>query len=324
MSDSPPTSAPSPLESSEAPAEVARGGLRGLLAVSASLVRLHIVAIACLATSVFGWALTGDWGPGPWWWLPVAACAADWFVINLMNRVADLEEDAANGILGADVAARHPRAFSGLCWAVLLGSLLATPLLMPALTPWRLACHAIGFPYNFRLLPGKRRFKELYGCKNLASGVIFLITSFGYPIAAAGGVLAADVSWVTVAAVAGFFLLFELSYEVIYDLRDAPGDALAEVKTFPVVHGQATSLRIVNALIAGSLLILIGAYAAGKVPWRLFVMLLAPVLQFFLYRRAVARGITSADCVALTWLGAIQLALYHVWVFAGLPLERPF
>lgn len=282
------------------------------------------MAIACLATSVFGWALTGAWGQGRWWWLPVAACAADWFVINLMNRVADLEEDAANGILGADVAARHPRAFAGLCWAVLLGSLLATHLLMPVLTPWRLACHAIGFPYNFRLLPGKRRFKELYGLKNFASGVIFLITSFGYPLAAAGGALAADVSWATVVAVAGFFLLFELSYEVIYDLRDAPGDALAEVKTFPVVHGEATSLRIVNALIGGSLVILVGAYAAGYVPWRLFVMLLAPVLQFFLYRRAVARGITSADCVGLTWLGAIQLALYHGWVFAGLPLERPF
>jgi 4-hydroxybenzoate polyprenyltransferase len=315
MSDSPLASPPAPAESPDPSPR----GIGGLLAVSASLIRLHIVAIACLATSVFGWALTGRW-----WWLPLAACAADWFVINLMNRVADLEEDAANGILGADVAARHPRAFTGLCWAVLLGSLLATHLLLPALTPWRIACHAIGFPYNFRLLPGKRRFKELYGLKNLASGVIFLITSFAYPIAAAGGVLSADVSWVTVAAVAGFFLLFELSYEVIYDLRDAPGDALAEVKTFPVVHGEAISLRIVNSLIGGSLVILIGAYAAGYVPWRLFVMLLAPVLQFFLYRRAVARGITSADCVGLTWLGAVQLALYHGWVFAGLPLERPF
>ncbi|MBL4848644.1 MAG: UbiA family prenyltransferase [Planctomycetes bacterium] len=289
------------------------------LAVSASLVRLHIVAIACLACSVFGWAMTGRW-----WWLPLVCCALDWFVINLLNRVADLEEDAANGILGADVAARHPRAFSVLCGSVLVGSLIASHLLLPALTPWRLACHAIGFPYNFRLLPGGRRFKELYGLKNLASGVIFLITSFGYPLAAAGGALLADVSWLTVGLVAGYFLLFELSYEVIYDLRDAPGDALAKVPTFPVVHGELVARRIIDGLILSSIAIMIGAYATGNVPWRLFVMILAPVLQLFLYKRIVARGITSADCVRLTWLGAIQLALYHGWVLLDLPLDRPF
>lgn len=297
----------------------AEGAAPGPLALAASLVRLHIIAIAALATSVFGWALSGEWTLAP-----LVCCALDWFVINLMNRVADLEEDAANGILGADLAAAHPRAFGALCWAVLIASLAASHLIVPALTPWRLACHAIGFPYNFHLLPGKRRFKELYGLKNFASGVIFLITCFAYPLALARGALAPDVTWVGVACVAGFFLLFELSYEVIYDLRDAPGDALAGVQTFPVVHGPGVAARIIDALLGSSALLLLASYLAGVVPWRLVVMIVAPVLQAVLYRRALARGITSADCVGLTWLGAGLLALYHGWVAVGLPLDAPW
>lgn len=307
------------LESCEPPSAEPAASRSGPLALAASLVRLHIIAIAALATSVFGWALVGRWALAP-----LVCCALDWFVINLMNRVADLEEDAANGVVGADLAAAHPRAFSGLCWAVLLASLGVSHLLAPALTPWRLACHAIGFPYNFHLLPGKRRFKELYGLKNLASGVIFLITCFGYPLALADGALLPDVTWAGVAWVAGFFLLFELSYEVIYDLRDAPGDALAGVQTFPVVHGQAGAARIIDGLLFASSALLLSGYLLGSVPWRLVVMIVAPGLQLFLYRRALARGISSRDCVGLTWLGALLLALYHGWVAVGLPLDRPW
>jgi hypothetical protein len=45
----------------------------------------------------------------------------------------------------------------------------------------------------------------------------------------------------------------------------------------------------------------------------------APLLQVVLVRRALARGITSRDCIALTWLGAALLLAYHGWIAAGLP-----
>lgn len=293
------------------------GGLPSLRE-AASLVRLHIVAIACLATFVYGWAFTGVWSP----W-PLVLSAIDWFVINLLNRVVDVEEDALNGVPGTDFAARHPSAILWGCLLLLGGSLIASHLLLPALTWLRVACHVIGFPYNFRMLPGKRRLKELYFFKNSGSAAIFLITVFGYPLAASGwaaGFLP-DVTWATVAVCAGFFVLFELSYEVIYDLRDAPGDRAANVRTYPVVHGEAVAVRIVDGLIVVPSLILIAGYGAGVVPWRLVVMVLAAALQLGLYKRALRRGLTKADCIGLTWLGAAQLFAYCIWVAVGLPLD---
>jgi len=149
-----------------------------------------------------------------------------------------------------------------------------------------------------------------------------MLTVFGFPLAAITAGAASfppGVTWATVGFAAGFFFLFELSYEVIYDLRDAEGDALAGVRTYPVVHGPQVALRITDALLVGSALCLAVGYALGPVPWRLFVMILGPGLQAALYKRAVARGITSRDCVNITWLGAGLLLAYHGWIVAGLP-----
>src|SRR5439155_25115480 len=101
------------------------------------------------------------------------------------------------------------------------------------------------------------------------------------------------------AAAAGFFFLFELSYEVIYDLRDAPGDAAAGVRTYPVVHGERGAVRIADGLIAASMALIAGGFAAGALPWRVFVVIAAPAIQLVVYKRALRRGITAADCVGL-------------------------
>ena len=111
-----------------------------------------------------------------------------------------------------------------------------------------------------------------------------------------------------VALAAAFFMLFELSYEVIYDLRDVAGDRVAGARTFPVVHGEGVAVWIIDALHLAALAVLVGGWAGGVVPWRLVVFSLAPALQLFLYKRALRRGLTSADCTGLTWLGAALLA----------------
>jgi len=289
-----------------------------VLRTFASVGRLHIVAIAALGTFTFGWAFTGRHP-----WLLAAVCGLDWFLVNLLNRVVDLPEDRANRIAGTDFVARHRRALVVAGFATLAASLLAVALVAPAVTPLRVAYHALGLAYNWPLLPGRRRIKQLYFWKNTASAVGFLLTVFGYPLAAAGwgrgGALAPDVSGATIVATATFFFLFELSYEVIYDLRDAPGDAAAGVRTYPVVHGTAGAARIVDGLLAASMAALAAGFAASAVPWRLLVMIAAPLLQLAVYKRALRRGITAADCVGLTWLGAALLLAYHVWNAAGLP-----
>jgi len=277
----------------------------------ASVGRLHIVAIAALGTLTFGWLFSGT---RPW--LLAGVCALDWFLVNLLNRVVDLEEDSANRVTGVAWVARHRRAILWGGFSLLGASLLAVQAVAPALLPLRLAYHLLGFAYNWPLLPGGRRIKQLYFWKNTASAAGFMITVFGYPLAVAGH---ARMSWAGIAALAAFFFLFELSYEVLYDLRDAPGDAAAGVRTYPVIHGERGAVRIIDGLCAASMVGLAAGYLAGPVPWRGFIMIVAPALQLVLYKRALRRGITSGDCVAITWIGAALLGGYHLWVAAGLP-----
>jgi 4-hydroxybenzoate polyprenyltransferase len=282
--------------------------------VAVSVGRLHIVAIAALGTFTFGWLFTGH---RPW--LVAAVSALDWFLVNLLNRVVDLPEDRQNRIAGTSFVAAHARAILAIGLSVLGASFALVHAVAPALTPLRAAYHALGLAYNWRLLPGRRRIKELYFWKNTASATGFMITVFAYPLAAAHGGLAPGIGAGTVAVAALFFFLFELSYEVIYDLRDAPGDAAEGVRTYPVVHGERGAVRIVDGLLGGSACALALGYAAGLAPWRLFIMIAAPAIQLVLYKLALRRGITSSDCIRLTWLGAGLLVVYHLWILAGLP-----
>jgi 4-hydroxybenzoate polyprenyltransferase len=272
----------------------------------ASVGRLHIVAIAALGCFTFGWIFTGRH-----LWAATGLCALDWFLVNLLNRVVDLKEDRANGIVGTDFVAAHRSAILIAGFAVLFGSLAILPVLLPL----RLAYHALGFAYNWPLIRGRRRIKQLYFWKNTASAAGFMITVFGYPLLLAPRIVPAA----AIACCAAFFFLFELSYEIIYDLRDAPGDALADVRTYPVVHGPRGAVRIIDALIWAAMVILAAGFAAHLVPWRAFVMIAAPIVQLVYYKRAFARGITSGDCIRLTWIGVGLLAAYHAWIAAGLP-----
>ena len=251
-------------------------------------------------------------------------CAVDWFIVNLLNRVVDIDEDRANRIVGVEFADRNRKALTVLGFGLLIGSLIGVWFIFPEITWLRVAYHSLGLTYNWPLLPGRRRIKELYFWKNTASGMGFIITVFLYPLALAGwgldsSQLVTGITPATILFTGAFFILFELSYEVIYDLRDAPGDKLAGVRTYPVVHGQAGAMKIIDGLISASLVAIITGYAVGAVPWRIFIMIAAPGIQVVYYKRAVKRGITSSDCVTLTWLGAGLLFTYHLWVVAGLP-----
>src|SRR6185436_14500531 len=103
-------------------------GFHDLLAVA----RYHIVLIAVLATLVFGWLLTGAY--------PVELALVvglDWFLINLLNRITDIEEDLQNGIRGTQLVARRRRLFLALWVALLAGSFLWTTRRLPAVTGLR-------------------------------------------------------------------------------------------------------------------------------------------------------------------------------------------
>jgi 4-hydroxybenzoate polyprenyltransferase len=273
--------------------------------------RFHIVAIAAFGCLTFGRFLTGRALP-----LVALVCALDWFLVNFVNRAVDLAEDRENGIPGTDLMAAHRRVFVPAAFVLLVGSLAALAPWAPWLVPFRVGYHLLGVAYNYPLVRGRARIKALYFWKNTASALGFLITLFAYPVAVARALV---VPWWTVAALALFFFLFEVSYEVVYDLRDVDGDRREGIRTYPVVHGPRVAVRIVYALLALSSAVLVVGYALGALRWGHFVMILAPALQAAYVARALPRGITSADCVRLTLVGAALLGLYNAWIVVGLP-----
>jgi 4-hydroxybenzoate polyprenyltransferase len=289
------------------------------LRVFASVGRLHITFIAALGTFTFGWLFTGEYP-----WFLTGVCALDWYFVNLFNRIVDLKEDEANAIRGTEFVLRHRRLLLGFCFALLLISLVLVYFINPAITPLRITCHLMGLFYNWPLLPGGHRLKQQYFWKNTTSAVGFLFTVLGYPLATLAwqkGLhhFPPGITWVTVVFSALFLFLFVLSYEVIYDLRDVQGDKSAGIRTYPVVHGERTAIRIVDGLLFSSVVILALGYVSGFVPWRIFIMAAAPVIQYVVYKRALRRGISAKDCIVLTWIGAALFIIYHLWVLFDLP-----
>lgn len=288
-----------------------------LLRDSVSVARFHIVLIAMAATVTFGWLMTGRY-------LIVLALVggADWFVINLLNRITDLAEDLRNGIPGTERVARARRGFQAVALAAIVVSTAVTAWLWPAVLPARLAVQLIGLGYNYRVVPtprGLSRFKEIYFLKNFMSAVLFVFTGFVYPLLAAPRTM----GWHTIALLAAFFVCFELSYEILYDFRDLDGDRAEGIPTYPVVHGARGARWIIDALLAASTTVLAAGFIGGVIGVREALMIAAPVAQLAFYRPRLRRGLTPRDCILLTHVGTIQLVVYLIgnaaWLALGLP-----
>ena len=280
--------------------------------------RIHIVAIATMGIFTFGWLFMGRYP-----WLLAGVCAFDWYIVNLTNRIADFNEDQANWITGTDFVIRYRRVILFFNGSLLVISIFIVNMINPAITPLRILGHLLGIFYNWPLLPQKKRLKDLYFWKNISSAFGFLITVFGYPISTIYSdpsfSFPAGISWMTVLFSSLFFFIFEVSYEVIYDLRDIKGDAVIGLKTYPVVHGESVAGKIIDSLLLTSIIPLTLGYLIAVIPWRIFIMTGAPVLQFILYNKFRSHGISAGNCIMMTWMGVAMFTIYHVWVLADLP-----
>ena len=292
---------------------------RGAIGDALAVARYHIVLVAMTAAIVFGWLMTGRY-----LWAIVPLVGLDWFLINLMNRVTDVDEDTKNQIRGTARVARHARALTIASFAVMIGSTIAVHLVQPALTPYRIAVHVIGLGYNYDIVPtprGLSRFKEIYFFKNFGSSVIFVLTCFAYPLAAAPGDRV--MSWGAIALLALFFVPFELTYEILYDMRDLEGDRAEGIPTYPVVHGVETSRRIIDGLLIASAIAIVAGVLGRALGAREALMLAAPAAQLAFYRPRYRRGLVPRDCIVLTHLGTAELVLFLIgtalWRRAGLP-----
>lgn len=288
------------------------------LAAIWSVGRMHIVAIGAMGTFTFGWILFGQR-----FWGLAAVSALDWFLVNLINRVVDIPEDLENKIVGTDFVAKNAPTLLRFGVGLLVTSLALTLFFSPRIAALRLAFHTLGFAYNYKLFKSVPRIKTMYFWKNTASALGFLITVFAFPLASATQQaipFAEGISWPTVLVAGAFFFLFELSYEALYDLRDRVGDEKEGVRTYAVVHGERAAFTISMVLCAASAVFLAGGYAAGVVPWRLAVAMLAVMLHVGFAIAMYLRGrVTSSFCIRLTWLGVAVLIVYQVWPLLGLP-----
>ncbi len=287
----------------------------------ASILRLHIIAIAIMAALTFGMILTEA--------LLVAVallCGLDWLLINLLNRVTDVEEDIANKIRGTERLVGKHHLVLGAWVAIQLGSLVLGHVLHPELTPFRLIVQLIGVGYSYRIVPtfgGLKRLKDLYFFKNFMSAMLFVLTCLVYPLVAMDFAFAPGFGWGSALVLLLFFVPFEITYEILYDMRDLEGDRLANVPTYPVVHGLETSAKIIDTLLVLATATLIAGLLTDNIGLRESLMLLAPALQLAFYKPRFRRGLTSAECIGLTWLGAGLLGFWligtHLWSQAGLP-----
>lgn len=292
-----------------------------VLGDAASILRLHIIVIAVIAAIVFGWLFTGRYA-----WEVALLGGVDWLLINLLNRVTDLKEDLANRIRGTERLVNAGRVVLAVWILILVGSFVVSHLVWPELTPWRVAVQLIGVAYSYRIVPtprGLKRFKDLYFFKNFMSAMLFVQTVFVYPLAIVDYAVVHPGGVAAVVGLAVFFVAFEITYEILYDMRDLEGDRLADVPTYPVVHGLDRSRQIIDALLAGSALVLLGLFLTGVIGARELLMIAAPGVQWFFYRPRYARGLTTGDCIGLTHLGSALLAFYllgtWIWSEAGLP-----
>jgi 4-hydroxybenzoate polyprenyltransferase len=292
-----------------------------ILSETASILRFHIVLIGVVAAIVFGYLLTGRY-----LWEIALLGGVDWLLINLLNRITDLTEDLANGIPGTERVARHRRGFIAAWVAVQGGSFAVSVALAPALTLWRIAVQLIGAAYSIPLVPtprGLRRFKDLYFLKNFMSAVLFCLTAVAYPLVATGLEPTLPGGMLSVAALLCFFIPFELTYEIFYDLRDLEGDRLAKVPTYPVVHGPARAAQIIHGLLVLSAVALATGVGVGLLGLREGLMLAAPAAQLAFIHPRIHRGPTTRDCIAATHLGSALLVFFvfgnALWVAAGLP-----
>ena len=313
-----------------AAAAAAAAAVRGsALSDALAIARYHIVLVAMGGMLTFGWLMTQRY-----LFALALVVGLDWFLINLLNRITDIAEDLRNRIAGTERVAQKQRPLTALAAVLGVGSFVLTHLVWPQLTPLRIAVQLIGLGYNYRIVPSLRgltrfaRFKELYFFKNFGSAVLFVLTCFAYPLAVAGAQRV--LPWAAIVTLALFFMLFETTYEILYDFRDLEGDRALGVPTYPVVHGERTAYRIMNGLLLAAELVLAVGLATGVLGVREALMAVAPLTQYLFYRRyRVAApspfhlSLSSRDCVLLTHLGTAQLLLFlcgtALWQHLGLP-----
>jgi 4-hydroxybenzoate polyprenyltransferase len=226
------------------------------------------------------------------------ACICQW------NRLTDVEEDALNCPEDLKDAQDKRNTIKIFCYAggtiIIIISLLTEPA-------WSIAGlvafgAAVGYYYNTPLLPSQPhlRLKNMFIIKNLSSGAGWSAGLLVFPMLRAHA--QPDGRFFT-----AFVYMFAMvmTYEIMWDIRDAAGDSLAGIPTFPVVLG-INSARIYAALLQFLCfgIIISGLANARLTPvWSFYLLpsiMLLTLIIFFPRMIRDNRGLSHALVIALS------------------------
>jgi len=286
--------------------------------------RLHICAVAVSGSILFNYYLTKQFRLK----LP-CIIFFDWFIVNFLNRIEDIVEDTANGI--EFPFQRYRSLVRRLGVFALLLSLILNYLFWKDLFHIRMFGHTLGVVYNFRLIPVFKiqpfrfewaRMKEVYFLKNIFSMFGFITTLFLYPLAVYD--LHPSTSMNQVYALMTWFGLLEVSFEVIYDIRDYKGDLKAGIPTYPVIHGLAFAKTLVIFLDAASFTFMTACLGSGLLTYEHGVLNFGVVIHVGCFLYFCRAGFSQTHVVLLTWIYAFLQILHTSLILVFGPFRPLF
>jgi 4-hydroxybenzoate polyprenyltransferase len=226
------------------------------------------------------------------------ACICQW------NRLTDVEEDALNCPADLKDAQAKSSAIKFFCY---VGGIIAVIISLITEPTWPIAGlvtfgAAVGYFYNSPLLPSmpRLRLKNMFIIKNLSSGAGWSAGLLVFPMLRAHA--QPDERFVTALV---YMFAMVMTYEIMWDIRDAAGDSKAGLQTLPVVLG-INSARVYSAILQLFCLSLIisGLANARLTPvWSLYLLpsiMLLILIIFFPRLIRYNRGLSHVLVIALS------------------------
>jgi 4-hydroxybenzoate polyprenyltransferase len=131
------------------------------------------------------------------------------------------------------------------------------------------------------------RLKQICLVKNVSSALGWVALAVLYPNLHAGGRASGPLG---VAAMTMFIAVW--CVEIVWDLRDVSGDRAAEVRSLPIVLGEASCRRLGQLLNASGAALIVLAVVGGVVPAR-WLLILFNSVAVAIYLRVWRAGIVA-------------------------------
>jgi 4-hydroxybenzoate polyprenyltransferase len=264
--------------------------------------RLHVAA--CATAGAWAWGSLMRCTPST---LDLVAVAAVVLGTYQWNRLTDSREDAVNCPDELAVATSHRRAIEIICVA-LLGVVAAVAALQhsPAKAAVLAASLVLAYCYGPPL-----RLKALLLVKNVSSSFGWTLLTVLYP---ALGIVSLRDPALALAFACMFCAVMVV--ELLWDLRDVEGDAVAGIRSLPVVAGTKATLAAIFLLnTVPAVLVLLGiATHVLRIAW-IFVLINTALVSVVLIvfgddfsgqRRRWTHLLVIAQSLLLVGLGAVS------------------